>query len=185
MKRSLFVLFLISLWCNLAQCDEVYFRNGQILRNCHVADTSESKVHIVTSTGIRTFPLVVIDKIVTGSYDPKRPTIVQNQDGTMQTLDSAKVLTHEQIQAIINASPLPGELTSTTYPNIYLLPVSAIAFGLTYIEFKLQLESGDWKPEPTILGTTFLVAGIVNTVFALKTVEVRATSNSVGMIYHF
>ena len=190
MKRTLKILSLISLWCYLSYGDEVYLRNGQILRNCHVADTTESKVRIETSTGIRTFPLVVIDKIVKSSYDPQKPTFVQNEDGSLQTLDSTKVVSHEDSQALTIVSPLPIETASTTYPNLYLLPVSFVSFGLAWDYLQTASEIQDSpdnsiKNRKTVLGVVFLAAGVINTVFALKTVEVKASSNSLGLVYHF
>lgn len=85
-----------------------------------------------------------------------------------------------------------------TYPNLFLLPVSFIAFALTYDAI------GDWeklndiinvsdsidnlKSQRTkyyILGAMYFIAGVVNTKFAFEKVRISPGKNGVQLTYNF
>jgi hypothetical protein len=83
-----------------------------------------------------------------------------------------------------------------------LLPISLLAFGLTWDFFtqasdagkaiddlnKLKLDTSDleaMKTRKTILGIVCAVVGVVNTVIAVFPVQVRANSNSLTVSYNF
>ncbi len=202
MKLVSRIICICCIVVSLAHGDDVYFRNGQILRNCRVIETTESKIKVSTSINERTFPRITIEKIVSKPYDPDKPTIVQNQDGSFQSLDTTRAVTPDELQSYISVPKVTGQELTTTHPNIYLLPMSVVALGLAWDYFQdvsqlnqsidsykksnsdtSEMESA--RNRKTVLGITFLAAGVINTVFALKTVEVKATSSSLGLVYHF
>jgi len=91
---------------------------------------------------------------------------------------------------------------SYTYPNIRLLPLSIVAFGLAwdyYSDVSQLNESIDFfnkykadvsaletaRTRKTILGTAFLIAGIYNLFVSFDRVEVNATQNSLSVMYRF
>ncbi len=202
MKIIAKLLLFSCLFISLVYSDDVYIRNGQILKNCHVIDTTNAKVKIIVSGKERLFPLVSIDKVILSPYNQNNLSIVQNQDGSFQNIDTVKVLSREDVQPIVIAPKIYNQEVNVTYPNIYLLPLSFIALGLAwdYFEDVSQLNqsidfykkyNGDTsdlesaRTRKTILGITFIAAGVLNTVFALKTVEIKASSNSLSLVYRF
>jgi hypothetical protein len=190
MKMTIGIVFLSWLFISNVYCDDVYIRNGQILRNCHVIETTSTKVRIITSGNERIIPLVTIDKIVISPYDPSKPTIVQNLDGSFQNIDTTKILSHDDAQSNIGIPQSNNQQVTVSYPNMYLLPLSFVAFGLAWDYFQdASLIDGSsaqsMKTRKTILGWTFFTAGILNTAFVLKVVEIKSTSSSLSLVYHF
>ena len=78
-------------------------------------------------------------------------------------------------------------------PNTPLIVVSLALFYLSYDYFdrgskignNLGDEAESEKTKLVVGGAIFLVAGIVNTIFALKSVRIYGNKNSVGLSYNF
>ena len=171
--------------------DDVYLKGGQVIKNCQVKDTVNNRVRIITTQREVSFSIYSISRIVVSQFVPNVETEISGATN---------------INAPENLAP--SSTINYDYPNAMLLPVSAVAFGLAWDYFaqvsdiqnaidannnlasqtKIQIDNSNLqnqKTRKTILGVTFLAAGVINTVFALKRVEVTATNNSIGLAYKF
>ena len=206
MRTTLIITALLALLLFTARADDVRFRNGQTLKNCLVLDTLGSRIKVKTSDGDRLFPLTSIDNILKSQFDSTQTSMVQNRNGSTQTLIQVEQPFDVNIQTRSQHIYVPEK--HYDYPNSILLPLSAVAFGLAWDYFsqagdiqdaidannslasalKIQIDNSrleSQKSRKSILGVTFIAAGILNTVFALRRVEVTATNNSIGLSYKF
>jgi len=206
MRTTLIITALLALLLFTARADDVRFRNGQTLKNCLVLDTLGSRIKVKTSDGDRLFPLTSIDNILKSQFDSTQTSMVQNRNGSTQTLIQVEQPFDVNIQTRSQHIYVPEK--HYDYPNSILLPLSAVAFGLAWDYFsqagdiqdaidannslasalKIQIDNSrleSQKSRKSILGVTFIAAGILNTVFALRRVEVTTTNNSIGLSYKF
>jgi hypothetical protein len=206
MRTTLNITILLAFVLSNAQADDIRFRNGQTLKNCLVLDTLGTRVKIKTSEGERLFPFSTIDEIVKSAFDSSRTSYILDADGSPISTKRAEQPSNIEIQTPTDHTYISEK--AYTYPNTFLLPLSAIALGLAWDYFaqvsdiqdaidasnksasqsNVQIDNSNLESEKTrktILGVTFLAAGIINTVFAFKRVEVTATSNSIGLSYKF
>ena len=91
------------------------------------------------------------------------------------------------------------EKKQLVYPNIKLLPISFIAFALSYDYLKDANELQDnidklsdppkslkrKKTRLTSMGTIFLVSGIINTFISFNRIELYAEPNELWLSYKF
>jgi hypothetical protein len=206
MRTSLNIVALIILYFSNTWADDIQLRNGQTLKNCLVVDTIGTRIIVNTSEGQKSIPLTSIEKIIKSELNSSQPTYILNADGSTKALTQASKTDESHIQITTKSDYFTERKYS--YPKIFLLPISAITFGLAWDYFsqvgdiqdvidynnksaelsKTQVDNSkleSQKSRKTVLGITFLVAGIVNAVFAFERVEVTSTSNSVGLSYKF
>lgn len=176
--------------------DEIYLKNGSIIKNVVVKDTLENKLQFVTSSGdgfdhcCRSILLSRIDSVVRKPFDKYKPSGIENENNFPSQSETR--LFQEPVQP-------PRSLS---YPNIILLPVSILSFGLAWDYFEQVDDIGETidnfkkvqsntsslettKSRKTILGIGFLIVGVLNTVISLQSVEVNASENSIKLSYKF
>jgi len=197
------LLFIVPLF---SHADDVYRKNGSVIKNCTVRDTTGTSVIILfykkstylfseeTSSTIQSIPLRWVDRIVVAPYDSTKSSEVV---GPSLADSSAYNSTFPVIQG-----------STYTHPNIKLLPISFVCAALTWDYFKqaddisrtidannkfakslgLKIDNTDLESQRTrkkIFAFTFLAAGIVNTFFTFESVEVKAGPNSFSLSYTF
>jgi len=178
MKSYLFSPLLILIFYSHSFCDNVILRNGKAIDNCIVKDTVGYTIRIIENGNdtVRV-PIIDIIGIIYEKYDP-----------------NARTLTRTIVDKRI--------ITKKVRPNSKLWPLSIIALGLTFESFydvsqlneaidnysKLNLKTDELvasRNRKQVLGWTFFIAGLINTIYVLETVEVTATNNSLGISYNF
>ena len=168
MARAFVIALVVFLIGNVSRADNIYFRNGAVLKNCVVRDTVDNTITVLTTTGTRTFPLTSIDRIEPQPLDSSMPSSV------VTGLEASGV--DDDLQ------PVKPDLRPQ---RLYLLPVSAIAFTLAYTNWDTYgRTSGDTKTKCAVYGSIYLAAGILNTVLALERVDLQLSPVSVGFSYH-
>jgi hypothetical protein len=197
-KRTLllFLLFLISNRVCFSQIGStfIFLKTGQIM------NVSISLVHkggLVESNGTG-FPFFTIDSVSTSDstlvnrIEAFLPEIEVEQNGQKYLINMSKLFPPFINEQSSDKFSLPKEPSSSTTPvikyerpYIILLPLSFVCAGLAWEYFSdlSQLPDGPIKTRRTILGITFTIAGILNMFIALKSVEVKATSNSLVVWY--
>jgi len=137
-----------------------------------VTDTTEGRITVSWVNETRHYPLTTIEEIIRSPYDPSKPSPYL----------SAKELTG-------NPEPTTsGVSLKNDYPNLKLLPVSIIAFGLSWDYFKRASDlssAGFENTRETVLGAVFIGAGIVNAIISFQSVEVKASANNLSLSYRF
>lgn len=183
----LFVIFLILLTIagSIAFADDVYLRNGQVIKNCSVIDTVDTQIIIQTTQRELALPVANIATIVKSPFDPYKQTEVKKISKFPDSAFSTK-----------------SNEDQYTYPNAKLLPVTLIAFVLFWDSFaevsdlngqiddrkKLNVDTSELESRrnrKALMGVVFVDAGLLNTAIALKRVKVVAGSNSLGLSYSF
>ncbi len=171
MKTLLAILLAFS----LSYADDIKFKSGGWLKNVMVTDTTEGRITVKFINETHHYPLNTIAEVIKSTYDPTKPS---------PYFPAEQVEANPELGAVgINAG--------REYPNLKLLPISIIAFGLSYDFFQTASDIGD-SPDPngiksrkTILGIICLGAGIANAVISFQSVEVKATPNSLTLSYRF
>jgi len=183
-----FILFCSS----LAIADDIKFRDGSFLKNVQVTDTTDGKITVKYLATTRHFPLSTIDAITKADYDYTQPSPYYTSEQFMN-------------DPLAQVHPAPTGITGAvivTRPNLKLLPLSLLAVGLSWDYFAQASDLGDLidatskfggdtselesaHTRKTILGVTFLAAGIVNAYISLQSVEIKASPNSIAIAYKF
>lgn len=206
MKRVLLLLFLCS---SIAASDEVYFKSHAVIRNVVVTDTiliaNEPVITIKGKGFVARYKLSDVETIRKSSFDLTEFPSISNQD----QLPEKQVLPRIQIDEA--AAPRDSVVSSKSMatesrPNLKLLPISVLAFGLTWDFFARASDAGNaideinklppaLRPDTsdlealrsrrTILGIACAVVGVINTVIAVLPVQIRANSSSVTVSYNF
>lgn len=184
MKTILSLLFLVVSFRAGSLADDVFLRNGQAIKNCRVLDTLDSRVRIYTTQRERILPLASIASITLAPFDSTKETEIVTFGGLLPERSP-------------NASTVIYD-----YPHLYLIPITAIAVVLAWDNFsdasdlsnaideakKVNLDTSKMEStrnRKTVFGIVALGAGLINTYFALQRVQVKVTSNSVGLTYNF
>jgi hypothetical protein len=204
MKKALILLLLCA---SLSKSDEVYFKSKSAIRNVVVTDTllvnDELSIKVKGKGFVRYYKLDDVLLIRKSDVDlTEFPSIsVQDELPKEQLLPLPK--TALPSDSIIASS-------SVSRPNLKLLPISIIAFGLTWDFFADASDIGDSieqinkanaqlpadlradtshlqavKTRKTVLGIACAVVGVINTFVSLSPVEIKATSNSLTVNYNF
>ena len=164
------IIFLISIISfSTILADDVYFKNGNILLNVKVLEQENKLTTVQFTTGkIKKIPNAIIDHIEYKKIPPEAKT-----------------------QYIENLIELEQKLTSNQsgeykYPNLKLLPISVIAFTLSWSYFDGVSElPKKYKTKRIIQGSLFLAAGVVNLLISFKQVEVTSRNNMISLNYRF
>jgi hypothetical protein len=64
--------------------DDIYLRNGRIIKNCKVIDTADAKVRYETNLGVGTLPLKSISTIISSPFDPLLKTTLEGSFSHVQ-----------------------------------------------------------------------------------------------------
>jgi hypothetical protein len=67
----------------LVHCDDLYLKNGQVLKNCLVVGKTERAYRVKTSDRERLISLYSVENIVAAPYDSMSLTVVINPDGSV------------------------------------------------------------------------------------------------------
>lgn len=173
------LLFSIS----IAHADEIYLKTGFILKNVSIVEkTSDGFVRFRTKNDQQRVRQSDILFIREAEFNPNMPMETGKFDPS-QMPDSLS----QQLPVVAGAA---GTVI-VTHPNLKLLPLSIVAFGLSWDYFTQASDLADIpgaesdKTRKTILGVAFLAAGIANTAISLQTVEVKASPSSIAIAYKF
>lgn len=211
LKKLIIILGLLSILCtyySFAQLGSalIYLKNDSIM-NVSISLIHQRGMLDAQGQGI---PFFAIDSLIT----PDRSIAYQIQDFISQVqikqrdqsyfIDLSTIFPTIKRKLLDDEKTIPldtlsvnnnSQLGNYTYPNIILLPISVIAFGLAWDYFedvsilqKYKSPSSEWKSaktRKTILGVAFALAGVVNTIIAFEKVEVKVSPNSLSFVYHF
>lgn len=179
-------------YISFASADDIRLKSGFMYKNVQIIEqTSDGYTKFKTSNGQSRIKTSDVLEIYKAPYDPnsKTETLLYDPSELSDSLWQAKQLA------------VSGPVI-VTRPNLKLLPLSVVAFALSwdYIQQSSDLDdlidlykdaeidvSGleSQQTRKTILGVTFLAAGIVNLWISLETVEVRAQGTSLSVAYKF
>lgn len=81
MNKILLMVLILFISVNYLSSDDLFFRNGQVLRNCLIIDTIGTKIRIQTSEDVRFYPLTTINEIYKNQFDTLKSTIIEDKDG--------------------------------------------------------------------------------------------------------
>jgi len=218
MKKLIIILGLLSILCtyySFAQLGSalIYLKNDSLM-NVSISLIHQRGMLDAQGQGI---PFFAIDSLIT----PDRSIAYQIQGFISQVqikqraqgyfIDLSTIFPTIKRKLLDDEKTIPldtlsvnnnSQLGNYTYPNIILLPISVIAFGLAWDYFedvsqlsetidqfqKLKLDTSKLessKTRKTILGVAFALAGVVNTIIAFEKVEVKVSPNSLSFVYHF
>jgi|GEM_PF-2512513 len=187
MKNLLLITTMIFIAFAWLKADDVYLQKGYVVRNCVVKDTLDNKLVIIANGREYFYDLSVVLKIDLKEYNPSmRTELISISEELGNKVDMVQNDTQKYEK----------------YPNLILLPISFISFGLAWDYFedisqlnesienfnKLKFDTEELestKRRKTILGVTFLVAGLVNTIISFHELEIIAKNNSIGLSYKF
>lgn len=167
---SIVVILTVSIFANNPTDIKTNFG---IWKNVQIIDSTDTYYIVKTSEGNRRVYKDAIIKIYYSSYD--------------STKESSLILDKFE-NTNINYETDP----QYEYPNLPMLSLSAALFYLSYdfydngskINGDLNPSAKSEKTKYMVGGTIFLIAGIVNTVFSLKSVRVYGDGNRIGLSYN-
>ena len=170
MKRMLMIVVLLM---SIAGADTLYFKNGDVLKNCREVKRTETYLTVeYVQSGVlikNHFNFSSIDRLEPGKFDAGENSITKSAFQIYQK--SEKELSKPELKL-----------------NYKMLPVSVIAFTLSFREFntieKYKI-TGKLKKECQNYGTIYLITGIANMVMAFETVEFTPTGSGVNLSYKF
>lgn len=116
MKNVIALSFILASFHSDSFADDVFLRNGQVIKNCKVLDTVETRVRVYTTQRERIIPLVSIVSIIIAPFDSTKESEVVTFGVLPEPSTNASLITYN-------------------YPNILLLPVSAVALVLAWDYF--------------------------------------------------
>lgn len=171
------ILISLCLLLSFLNAEDIYFKNGAVLKNVHITDKGEDYWVVKKADG--QFLKLYRWNIERVESTPFRPDI------------------NTELSGII--PPEPQEIT-TTRPNLKLLPITFIGLFLALDTYQDASDINatikdirDLNPEADVsrlegqrgrkyvYGTIFLATAIVNTFIAFKNVEVKATPQQIQL----
>lgn len=198
MKSFIKMTFLLitGILAQVANADDIYLKNGAILKNCLVKDTTENKIKFNTSTGYRFINLLIVVKIEYLPFDSTKDTEMIYP--TFRPSES-------------NLEPLKIENISTTkykYPNIHFLSVTALGLVVTWDGFArvsnlqnsidannkfakllhIEIDNSSLQSEKTratVMGIVGIGVTLFSTFYSLERVEIKSDGKSLSLAYSF
>ena len=192
MNRVLILLFLCP---SLGMSDEVYFKSSASIRNVVIANEP-----VITMKGkgfVQRYRLDDIETIRKSEFDLTEFPSISNRDKLPDKVLLPRIETEDTTTP--DNLPMNLEAAAPSRPNLKLLPISVIAFGLTWDFLARASDAGKaideinkrppdvrgdtsdleaLRTRTTILGIACGVAGIINIIITVSPVEVTATSSS-------
>lgn len=186
------ILFFTILFLSVSlYAENIHLKNGSTITNVKIMQTDDKGfVHYQLSDGrslkVHSDAILKIDDI---PFNESKASEI--------TSGEINKIFHARDPQLIDAKNEPK------YPNMILLPVSLIAFALTYDSFMAasdlsksideykdipEVDTGDLESQRTrkiIVGSVYLIAGIFNTFICFRTIEVSAKNNSLTLSYKF
>ncbi len=183
------ILILLLFFTHLLFADDIYLKNGHILKNVQVISEDDQWIEIKTTTGIDKILKHSLLKIVKSPYDENKNT---------EIIESDKTIIEPQTKHYYKL------IYKNTYPNKNLWPVSVLASILTWDfladagemqedidEIKKNFPDSDTsrmesvKNRKQIFGILCGVLGLANAIYAATPVKVELKDNMVNLSYHF
>jgi hypothetical protein len=152
--------------------DNIYLKSGYVFYNVTILDTVDNHLRVKKINGeVWSYPLLSIYKIDRYAADTTRGSTFEKGE----------------IPAEMEAAGASKIRENFTYPNTRLIPISLIAFGLSYDLFfsAKDLHPDGEKHRAIVPGVLFLAAGVVNLVFVFEKVEVQTDAEKVKLSYTF
>ena len=174
-KYALTIILMVS----IARAEDIYLRNGTVVRNARVVEANAQHVRFYFRKEIRT---VSRDKVyrIEGNWDPQKTTFIEDRQG----------------KQLPDIRPIRKERR-----NINYLPVALISLGLSW-DFLAEANDIDKTIEglpdgiekdrldgsqgrKRILGFTFLGIGVGALFYSFLEVPVYPTANGVALTIRF
>lgn len=198
----LFCLSALIISSQTAKADDIYFKNGYLLKNVLVKDTAGAYANVMLANDTRKFLLNTIDHIVKSTFDPTKESVY------VETNALKYMLENNPRERIVSQPP---PTSRTVFPNLKYLPLSLLFAGLSWDFFEdvssLNSEIDLFKKmdkafpddgyddvisdlethrtRKTVLGVVFAAAGIVDIIISFKSIEVDLTSDRMTLSYNF
>ncbi len=194
------IILVLCVCVSSLMADDIYFKNGCKILNVRVVKFGEQELVIQKSDEKWVkIELPLVDSLSWKAMNSDKSSILENCAEFNRITKSWYDISYNP--GILDT---PLRTPSEKRPYIYLLPVSVIAFALAYdyydqgrdlSDFIGQLEHDyvgnsetDLKAQMNqkyIISGILVVAGLVNTYFAIKPIEIVAKDNMMGITYHF
>ncbi|MGD9899909.1 MAG: hypothetical protein AB7T22_12360 [Calditrichaceae bacterium] len=201
--KNLILLILVFGLAKVSLADEIHFKDGRVMVNVNLLESDDEKIIVAASDlSLHTFDKSEIDKIVESRINYDETSKILQQGDAVTFLDKKLVVPDLNI----------SQKSKYEYPHLKLISLSIVAFGISYdcfkrageIDDKIEILKEDQldiagesnpnadystlrseKSRKNLLGYTFLIAGVVNTYFALEKVRVTAEPAKLGLSYQF
>ena len=191
MKTTIFLLLVVF---STGYSDDIYLKSGIVVRNVKVNDSTDTHLNIVRDGKPTTILLQAIERIEIKSLDP-------SQVARYERFRSGNISKDIEANSSYD-SPKKTQNPKVEYPNLKLLPVSFICFGLAwdYLSSTSDLnkvidaaksahldtsELESQRNRKSIVGVVFITAGILNTIISFQSVEIRVQTTSLSLKYSF
>ncbi|MGD9489040.1 MAG: hypothetical protein AB7W47_13525 [Calditrichaceae bacterium] len=206
MKKLILLILVLGL-AGFSLADEIHFKDGRVMVNVNLLESDDENIVVAAADlSLHTFEKAEIDKIVESKI---------NYDETSKILEHGEAiasLTKKELTQPVVPDLNISQQSKYEYPHLKLISLSFVAFGISYDCFKRAGEIDDkieilkedqldiaGEPNPNadystlrseksrkkFLGYSFLIAGVVNTYFALERVRVIAEPAKLGLSYQF
>lgn len=175
MVRS--ILFIITILLSISpfiHADDIYFKNGNILRNVKITDSTDTYYTVQTSAKITTLTKSSIIKIDIKPITDPFVSLMITRDG-VERLESWEF------------QPMALKTEKKEFPNIMLLP-AAISFGVLaadYFDASSTVPDTNKKSKYTAYGILFSISAITVLLYSLKNVSVASDGKSISLSYNF
>lgn len=210
MKTLIILLFLFLI--QLSSADDVYLKNGYVIRNVAVKDTTDNFVNLTSSSSTKRIPLAQLVKIVRLEIDPSEGPRMEKYDDNLaksyleETTKNAQS-NRDNRDSLLNKNIIYRRYS---YPNIKMLPISFVCLLLMYDNFDqvgklndaidlanknnqgsniiIQVDNSPLEKEKTkrtILAVSFGILAIWNTVYSVEKVELKTGPDGVTLSYNF
>jgi hypothetical protein len=210
MKTAFTILFfyLLVYQCSL-KADDIYLKNGKAYYNVTISDSTDN-IYILRFYPTGTAKVLKNDivKLIRKVAVPELGSKFDDADFDIENYLAIKKETElkSKIEETLNdKNALPTLLMQKKKVKLtFLLPVSVIAFGLTYdylkqadniqstIDFYKKYnpntDTGSLESEKsrkTVLGVLFGLVGVANTILSFQEVEIYSTPSEIGISYNF
>ncbi len=209
--KKLILLILVFGLAGFSLADEIHFKDGRVMVNVNLLESNDENIVVAAADlSLHTFEKAEIDKIVESKINYDETSKILEHGEAIAFLKEKPKPVVPDLDAYQKGRFVFPQIKE--YPNLKLITFSLVAFGLSYNCFKRAGEVDDeieilkydqvdiaGEPDPKadystlrseksrnkLLGYTFLVAGVVNTYFALERVKVTAEPAKLGLSYQF
>lgn len=211
--RQFYLLILVLIAVPHLKSDDIYLKNGFVIKNAFIKDTVDNYIILEASNGTRRFPVSQILKVVRVDIDPSKGAIMEKFDDALAESNFESIIqnTQKKADSIKVSSELAPTLYRYEFPNMKLWPVTIVCIFLAYDNYdqannikdildyaeltqkdvpagypKLDLSIYESEiSKRRVIAAGFAILAIINTVYASEKVAVKISTQSISMSYNY